>query len=67
MSDDDMYWPDKYPWSRRPAPRRPVTAVAGWSAAGPGAAVHGTSAPPAPTGTPPAAGATTAASGRPER
>jgi hypothetical protein len=21
MSDDDMYWPHKYPWSRRPAPR----------------------------------------------
>ena len=24
MSDDDMYWPDKYPWSRRPAPRTPA-------------------------------------------
>jgi hypothetical protein len=26
MSDDDMYWPDKYPWSRRPAPRPPARA-----------------------------------------
>ena len=26
MSDDDMYWPDKYPWSRRPAPRTPARA-----------------------------------------
>ena len=26
MSDDDMYWPDKHPWSRRPAPRTPARA-----------------------------------------
>jgi hypothetical protein len=26
MSDDDMYWADKYPWSRRPAPRTPARA-----------------------------------------
>jgi hypothetical protein len=24
MSDDDMYWPDKYPWSRRPTPQTPA-------------------------------------------
>jgi hypothetical protein len=26
MSDDEMYWPNEYPWSRRPAPRKPARA-----------------------------------------